>query len=191
VSAYYYTGAVGIFVGVLFALALFLFTYGGYEGVVADRVVGSLAGAAALGVILFPTSAPGCLSEPSWWHRGFRVVHHVSAVALFVAFILLAIWLFRNPDPRISELQRSLSLLVAVGERRESRARSVLRARRTGSVSWSQSKEAAAIGTGVPRRRRREPTAEAWGRAGVRVSRWPAAPFRTARRHPVLEPGRA
>ena len=39
VSAYYYTGAVGIFVGVLFSLALFLFTYRGYVGVWADRIV--------------------------------------------------------------------------------------------------------------------------------------------------------
>jgi len=43
ISAYYYTGAVAVFVGVLFALSLFLFTYPGYERVFADRVVGGLA----------------------------------------------------------------------------------------------------------------------------------------------------
>ena len=47
-SAYYYTGSVGVFVGVLFALSLFLFTYQGYEGDKADRVLGRLGGAAAL-----------------------------------------------------------------------------------------------------------------------------------------------
>ena len=40
ISAYYYTGAVAIFVGVLFALALFLLTYPGYKGVIADRQIG-------------------------------------------------------------------------------------------------------------------------------------------------------
>jgi len=98
VSAYYYTGAVGIFVGVLFALSLFLFTYQGYKGVLADRVVGWLGGAAALGVALFPTAAPPGLSEPSWWTHGVRVVHYVSAVLLFIAFILFAVWLFRKSN---------------------------------------------------------------------------------------------
>jgi hypothetical protein len=57
-SAYYYTGAVGAFVGVLFALSLFLLTYQGYEGVQADRIVGRIGGAAALVVVLFPTKVP-------------------------------------------------------------------------------------------------------------------------------------
>ena len=39
VSAYYYTGAVAVFVGVIFALSLFLFTYPGYKEVIADRVL--------------------------------------------------------------------------------------------------------------------------------------------------------
>jgi heme A synthase len=96
VSAYYYTGAVGVFVGVLFALSLFLFTYPGYRGERADRWVGALGGAAALGVALFPTAAPGDLSEPSWWSDTTRIIHYVSAVTLFVSFILFALWLFRK-----------------------------------------------------------------------------------------------
>lgn len=96
VSAYYHTGAIGIFVGVLFALSLFLFTYPGYKGVMADRLVGWLGGTAALGVALFPTPAPDGLSEPTWWSQGMGVVHYVSAVLLFVAFILFAMWLFRK-----------------------------------------------------------------------------------------------
>ena len=96
VSAYYYTGAVGIFVGVLFALSLFLLTYRGYKGVLADRLVGLLGGAAALGVALFPTAAPDGLSEPTWWTPALRIVHYVSAVLLFVSFILFSMWLFRK-----------------------------------------------------------------------------------------------
>ena len=96
VSAYYYTGAIAIFVGILFALSLFLLTYGGYEGEMADRIVGRVAGTGALGVALFPTSAPLGLFEPPWWRPAFAAVHYVSAVVLFVGFILFSTWLFRK-----------------------------------------------------------------------------------------------
>lgn len=96
VSAYYYTGAVAAFTGILFALSLFLLTYRGYEGVVADRVVGFVAGAAALGVAFFPTGAPNGLPGPSWWSPTLRVIHYASAIVLFTSFILFSIWLFRK-----------------------------------------------------------------------------------------------
>jgi len=98
VSAYYYTGAVGVFTGILFALALFLLTYPGYHGVLADRLVGWLGGTAALGVALFPTAAPGDLAEPTWWECWVRTAHYVSAALLFVSFILFAVWLFRKSN---------------------------------------------------------------------------------------------
>src|SRR6267143_5118984 len=88
VSAYYYTGAVSVFAGVLFALALFLLTYPGYKEVAADRAVGRVGGLAAIAVALFPTTAPAGISAPSWWHPQMAVVHHVAAVVLFVSFIL-------------------------------------------------------------------------------------------------------
>ncbi len=122
VSAYYYTGPVGVFVGVLFALSLFLFTYQGYEGDKADRVLGRLGGAAALGVALFPTAAPYGVSEPAWWSPAIRVAHYVSAVVLFAAFILFSIWLFRKsrianrrdrpPDKRWRD---SICLICGIG----------------------------------------------------------------------------
>jgi heme A synthase len=96
VSSYYYTGAVEVFVGVLFALSLFLFSYRGYKNDKADRVLGKIGGAASLGVALFPTAAPWGLSEAGWWSPPIRVVHYASAVVLFVAFILFSIWLFRK-----------------------------------------------------------------------------------------------
>jgi hypothetical protein len=98
VSAYYHTGAVGVFVGVLFALSLFLFTYRGYKGVQADRIVGSMGGAAALVVVLFPTRAPDGLSAPAWWCKSMGVIHAVAAAVLFVAFILFSVWLFRKSN---------------------------------------------------------------------------------------------
>jgi len=96
VSAYYYTGAVGVFVGVLFALSLFLFSYRGYENEPVDRIIGKIAGVAALGVPLFPTTPPLVSLEPSWWHPAMHKLHVVSAIVLFGSFILFALWLFRQ-----------------------------------------------------------------------------------------------
>src|SRR6185436_8781140 len=100
VSAYYYTGAVGVFVGVLFALALALMSYQGYKGVMADRVVGFVGGLAALFVAMFPTAPPEGLSAPEWWSEPTAVIHYFAAVVLFLSFILFAIWLFRRSDKR-------------------------------------------------------------------------------------------
>jgi heme A synthase len=83
---------------VLFALSLFLFSYPGYEKTIADRVVGCVGGAAALGVALFPTTAPEGLSPPPWWNSALRTVHYMSAVILFLSFILFAVWLFRKSN---------------------------------------------------------------------------------------------
>jgi hypothetical protein len=94
VSAYYYSGAVALFTGVLSALSLFLLTYRGYEGVRADRVVGIASGAAAACVALFPTAAPAGL-ELAWWRRWMGYTHLAAAVVLFASFIVFALWLFR------------------------------------------------------------------------------------------------
>ena len=96
ISAYYHTGAVAVFVGVLFALALFLLTYRGYKGHWADRVVGFIGGVCALGVALFPTGAPGDVSEPTWWSPTMRTIHYVAAASLFIVFIVFSLWLFRK-----------------------------------------------------------------------------------------------
>ena len=98
VSAYYYTGAIGVFVGILFALSLFLFSYRGYKGVLADRIVGAVGGLAAVVVALFPTAAPAGLAEPTWWSEATATIHYAAAVVLFVSFILFAIWLFRKSE---------------------------------------------------------------------------------------------
>lgn len=103
ISGYYYTGAVGIFIGILFALALFLLTYPGYEGEWADRVLGWIGGAAALGVALFPTTAPDGLLPPSWWTPALRTIHYGSAVTLFCVFILFSVWLFRKSNEPVKE----------------------------------------------------------------------------------------
>ncbi len=97
VSAYYYTGAVAAFVGLLVALALFLFTYRGYDNKYGrlDRIAAVTAGVAALGVAFFPTHAPPPLTVATWWSPVTGVLHYVFAVILFTMFAVFSLWLFR------------------------------------------------------------------------------------------------
>jgi len=90
ISAYYYTGAVAAFVGMLVALALFLLTYRGFDNPYqkADRAVAITAGVAALGVAFFPTEEPAGVAPLAWWTRTTGVVHHAFAVVLFAMFAL-------------------------------------------------------------------------------------------------------
>lgn len=96
VSAYYYTGAVAVFVGTLMALAAFLFTYDGYENesYLRDRAAAIIAGVAAVAVAYFPTVAPAPLTPPSWWTPGIGRTHYIAAVVLFGSFIYFALFLF-------------------------------------------------------------------------------------------------
>lgn len=97
ISAYFYTGAVAAFVGMLVALALFLFTYRGYANRYhrLDRAAAITAGCAALAVAFFPTGAPIPALELSWWSRGSSVIHYVAAVVLFASFAFFSLFLFR------------------------------------------------------------------------------------------------
>lgn len=97
ISAYYYTGAVAAFVGMLVALSLFLFTYRGYRNkwYWADRAAGIIAAIAALGVAIFPTGAPEDVIALSWWRPITGYLHYGCAIVLFLMFAVFALWLFR------------------------------------------------------------------------------------------------
>jgi hypothetical protein len=107
VSAYYYTGGVAAFVGVLCALAVFFFTYQGYANEARrwDRWASVVAGTAALGVAFFPTAPPMTPLRPSWWTERVGHIHLASAMTLFAALIFFALVLFprsrkdRTPTP--------------------------------------------------------------------------------------------
>lgn len=97
ISAYYYTGAVAAFVGMLVSMALFLFTYRGYEGRPyhqVDRLVGIIAAVAALGVAAFPTGAPSDVMPLSWWRPWHGWAHYGCTIVLFAMFAVYAIFLF-------------------------------------------------------------------------------------------------
>lgn len=103
ISAYYYTGAVPVFVGILVALGIFLVTYRGYRNNYQqrDRIASFLAGIAAILVASFPTRAPAAASAPDWWTPLADRIHFTSALALFVSFIVFALYLFPKSKPDV------------------------------------------------------------------------------------------
>jgi len=98
ISAYYYTGAVAVFVGVLFVLGIYLLTYQGYNNEYhrRDRCAAIVAGIAAIMVASFPTRAPNDALVLPWWTPGIGTIHYTSAVILFSAFSFFSLVLFRK-----------------------------------------------------------------------------------------------
>ena len=102
VSAYYHTGAVSVFAGILIALTVFLFTYRGYDNARGshDRIAANIAATAAAFVAFFPTAAPNGVTAPSWWTATIGTIHSVSATTLFAAFIYFSLFLFPLSDAK-------------------------------------------------------------------------------------------
>lgn len=96
ISAYYWTGAVSLFVGLLAALSLFLLTYRGYSTNKWDRRVAIVAGIAAAVVATFPTSPPRGIATLPWWSSWINKTHTVAAITLFSMFAVFSLWLFRK-----------------------------------------------------------------------------------------------
>ena len=106
ISAYYYSGAVAVFTGILAGLAIYFFTYSGYDNAHhwKDRITAVIAGIAAIGVACFPTIAPSPPLELPWWHPYLGTIHFYCATALFGGFIVFALFLF--PTSRRSRKDR-------------------------------------------------------------------------------------
>lgn len=86
ISDYYALRTRDAFVGILFTIAWFLFTYRGYELI--DDVAGNFACAFALAVALFPNS--GTPAE--------RTVHFAAAIALFLTLAFFSLFLFTKSE---------------------------------------------------------------------------------------------
>ena len=94
ISGYYHSAARDWFVGVLFALALFLFSYNGYDW--RDALTARIGAVAALGVALFPTTnfKYNCQLTYSLPSPMVSTIHYISAAVLFGSFIIFAWRLF-------------------------------------------------------------------------------------------------
>jgi amino acid transporter len=105
-SAYYHTGVRDLFVGSLFAIAVFLVTYRFFE-LILDNVLSVVAGLAALGVALLPTDSR-LPDTPLQARLGEDAVGtaHVSCAVVFVLSLAVMSWLFardrkdEDPHPR-------------------------------------------------------------------------------------------
>jgi hypothetical protein len=105
ISDYYHTEMRNVFVGVLCAVALFMYAYKGYDR--RDTIAGNLACVFALGVAFFPTSvdassicttncANNCINYPEW----IKTVHFTSAALFFSVLTYFSMVLFREPRNR-------------------------------------------------------------------------------------------
>jgi hypothetical protein len=100
ISDYYGTPMRDLFVGLLFAIGLFLFSYRGYDR--RDEVAGKLACCFAIGVALFPTT-----STTPWVHDA----HLVFAAALFLTLAWFSLFQFtqtaKDVPPTLRKVQRN------------------------------------------------------------------------------------
>lgn len=109
ISAYYYTGAVAVFVGIIIALGLFLFTYRGYANKyrVHDTWAARIAGFAAILVAAFPTEVLDGTPKPAWWEPLTGRIHYGAAIALFGSFAYFSLYLFRRGSGTNTPSKRS------------------------------------------------------------------------------------
>ncbi len=117
ISDYYYTITGSVLVGVLCAVALFLFTYKGPAPI--DGILSSAAAICALGVAFFPCNVSegqydcNIISRPLNDLR--NTVHYCSAATFFVILAIMSLWLFRKsdkPNPGVQKRSRNTVYLV-------------------------------------------------------------------------------
>ena len=94
ISDYYHTNMENFFVGLLCAIALFLYAYNGYEK--RDSIAGNLGCIFALGVAFFPTSISCGLSTTMEQSNPpiIGTIHLISAAALFLVLSYFSLVLF-------------------------------------------------------------------------------------------------
>jgi len=115
ISQYYHSSMQNIFVGVLFAQAVFLFAYRGYKFNpdkpghnffirLSDNAAGNIAATAALGTALFPTTqcAPGqtCTTTVT------SAIHWGSATLFFLTLAYICLCLFVQSGEIVPSIQK-------------------------------------------------------------------------------------
>jgi hypothetical protein len=104
ISAYYYTAGIGLFVGMLWAIGMFLICYKGHQKI--DEVASSLAGAFAIGVSLFPTDHEGQA------HSGIGYAHFGFAIAFFLVITYMAVFLFTKSNDSRTRIYRACGVTM-------------------------------------------------------------------------------
>ncbi len=102
VSDYYYTGMRDVFVGVLFAMGVFLFSYKGYGK--KDNLAANVAAICVIGTALFPTTP----QNPSELAATIGKLHVFFASAYFITLAYFSLVLFTKSDPTKPPTPRKL-----------------------------------------------------------------------------------
>lgn len=105
-STYYHTRMRNFFVGILCAIALFLFAYKGYTRI--DSIAGNLACIFALLVAFFPTSTTepitSCILD-SYENKISSAIHFFSAGGFFLVMAYFSIFLFTKKEPKSTKMK--------------------------------------------------------------------------------------
>jgi hypothetical protein len=109
ISDYYYTRIGGLFTGVLCAVALFLFSYNGYEK--KDGIASRIAALFALGVAFFPTSpdqtAVLCSIFNVKGDSTVNMIHFTSATIFFLTLAYMSFFLFTKSSGHPTKAKRA------------------------------------------------------------------------------------
>lgn len=103
ISAYYGTEMRNVFVGVLCAIGLFLFSYKGYES--KDDIAGDIACVFAVIVAFCPHDHP---------HAAVRSAHFAAAAGLFLTFAYFSIGLFTKSKGQMTDEKRKRNRLYRI-----------------------------------------------------------------------------
>lgn len=124
ISDYYHTILRDLFVGIMFAIALFLICYTGHKRGEGDRVsddwVTSVAGIAALGVAVFPNAGHPSGAELSFMQTVFgtgpaEILHYVMAVIFLASTGYLSFFRFaRTAQPLRRKIYRICGVTIWV-----------------------------------------------------------------------------
>ena len=99
VSKYYHTRMGDVFVGILFVIGFFLFSYKGYDR---DFIAGRIGWIAAVGAALFPTHQTPDDNDI------FGYIHIALAGLFFITLIYFSLFLFPKTDPEQQPTTRKL-----------------------------------------------------------------------------------
>ena len=102
VSDYYYTGMGDVFVGTLFAMGVFLFSYKGYGK--KDNLAGNIAAVCVIGTALFPTTPV----DPTTVTAVVGKAHVAFATLYFATLAYFSLFLFTKSDPTQPATRRKL-----------------------------------------------------------------------------------
>jgi len=108
ISSYYYTLVGNLLTGILSAVALFLFTYKGYNK--ADRISAIIAGTGALATAVFPTNSDNTtnfcevIAKPR--SSISNTVHFLGAAVFFVTLAYMSIFLFTKSNKKKADIRK-------------------------------------------------------------------------------------